>query len=207
MKLSSTTSLVALLVGVMLAVAPPAMAQMASTNPAAVKSGTYKVDPYHTQVTFSLSHFGFTKFSGMFGNASGSLTLNTAKPASDRLDITISTRSLITTVPALTTELNNAQWFNTAQFPTATFVSTKVIRTSKDTATIDGNLTLHGVTHPIMLKARFIGAGVNPVDHAYTVGFAATGVIKRSEFGVKAFVPMVGDDVTLTLAGAFERQK
>lgn len=187
--------------------APAAMAQMASTNPGTVKSGTYKVDPYHTQVTFTLLHFGFTRFSGMFAEASGSLVLDTATPAADKLDVTIPTKSVMTTVPALTTELNNAQWFDTTKYPTATFASTKVVRTGKANATIDGNLTLHGVTRPIVLHAHFVGAGVNPLDKAYTVGFSATGVIKRSEFGVKAYVPMVGDDVTLTMAGAFERQK
>ncbi|SIQ16414.1 MULTISPECIES: YceI family protein [Acidiphilium] len=200
-------SFAALAVTALIAAAPSALAQIASKNPAAVKAGTYKVDPYHTQVVFTLSHFGFTEFSGMFGDASGSLVLNTAKPAADKLDVTIGMKSVMTTVPALTTELNNNQWFDTAKYPTATFTSTKVIRTGKTTATIDGNLTLHGVTRPIVLKARFIGTGINPIDKADTVGFSATGVVKRSEFGVKAYVPMVGDDVTLTLAGAFELQK
>jgi polyisoprenoid-binding protein YceI len=200
-------SFAALAVTALMAAASPAMAQMASKNPAAVKAGTYKIDPYHTQVIFTLSHFGFTEFSGMFGNASGSLALNPARPAADRLDVTIPVNSVMTTVPALTTELNNNQWFDTTKYPTATFTSTKVIRTGKTTATIDGNLTLHGVTRPIVLKARFIGTGINPIDKADTVGFSATGVVKRSEFGVKAYVPMVGDAVTLTLAGAFELQK
>ncbi len=200
-------SFAALAVTALIAAAPSALAQIASKNPAAVKTGTYKVDPYHTQVVFTLSHFGFTEFSGMFGDASGSLVLNTAKPAADKLDVTIGMKSVMTTVPALTTELNNNQWFDTAKYPTATFTSTKVIRTGKTTATIDGNLTLHGVTRPIVLKARFIGTGINPIDKADTVGFSAIGVVKRSEFGVKAYVPMVGDDVTLTLAGAFELQK
>lgn len=200
-------SFAALAVTALIAAAPSALAQIASKNPAAVKTGTYNVDPYHTQVVFTLSHFGFTEFSGMFGDASGSLVLNTAKPAADKLDVTIGMKSVMTTVPALTTELNNNQWFDTAKYPTATFTSTKVIRTGKTTATIDGNLTLHGVTRPIVLKARFIGTGINPIDKADTVGFSAIGVVKRSEFGVKAYVPMVGDDVTLTLAGAFELQK
>jgi polyisoprenoid-binding protein YceI len=200
-------SFAALAVTALIAAAPSALAQIASKNPAAVKAGTYKVDPYHTQVVFTLSHFGFTEFSGMFGDASGSLVLNTAKPAADKLDVTIGMKSVMTTVPALTTELNNNQWFDTAKYPTATFTSTKVIRTGKTTATIDGNLTLHGVTRPTVLKARFIGTGINPIDKADTVGFSAIGVVKRSEFGVKAYVPMVGDDVTLTLAGAFELQK
>jgi len=72
-------------------------------------------------------------------------------------------------------------------------------------ATITGNLTLHGVTKPVVLHVRFIGAGVNPIDKAYTVGFEATGTIKRSDFGVTTYLPAVGDEVQLSIAGAFEQ--
>ena len=77
--------------------------------------------------------------------------------------------------------------------------------TGARTADITGALTLHGVTQPLVLHARFNGAGVNPLDHAYTSGFEATGVIRRSEFGVAKYVPLVGDEVTLTISAAFEK--
>jgi polyisoprenoid-binding protein YceI len=75
-----------------------------------------------------------------------------------------------------------------------------------DGATVTGNFTLHGITKPVVLHVRFIGAGVNPIDKAYTVGFEATGTIKRSDFGVKTYLPAVGDEVQLSIAGAFEQQ-
>jgi len=81
-----------------------------------------------------------------------------------------------------------------------------VVSSSNGEATITGNLTLHGVTKPVVLHAHFIGAGVNPINKAYTVGFEATTTIKRSEFGVSTYVPAVGDDVQLTIEGAFELQ-
>jgi len=115
-------------------------------------------------------------------------------------------QSIETTVPQLTEELKGAQWFDTAKFPSATFNSTKIIGGDNGDATITGNLTLHGVTKPIVLHAHFVGAGVNPIDKAYTVGFEATTTIKRSEFGVTTYVPAVGDDVRLTIAGAFVLQ-
>lgn len=183
-----------------------AAAQVASANPATVKAGTYKVEPYHTQVIFSVSHFGFTKYAGMFSDVSGALTLDPKNPAAAKLDITIPVSSIMTTSDKLTGELKGEQWLDAAKFPNATFVSTKVTPGPNNMAVINGNFTLHGVTKPITLHAKFVGAGVNPLDKAFTAGFEATGTIKRSEFGVKQYVPLVGDDVHLTIAGAFELQ-
>jgi polyisoprenoid-binding protein YceI len=184
-----------------------AQAQAPSRDPAAVKAGTYKVEPYHTQVSFTLSHFGLTEFSGFFSGASGSLKLDPANPGADKLDVTIPVDSVLTTVPKLTGELKGDKWFDAAKYPSAEFTSMKVTLAGKASAIISGTLTLHGVTKPITLKAHLVGAGVNPIDKAYTVGFSATGTIKRSAFGVSAYVPYIGDDVRLTIAGAFELQQ
>jgi polyisoprenoid-binding protein YceI len=85
------------------------------------------------------------------------------------------------------------------------FHATKITRTGAATATVAGELTLHGVTRPVVLKAKFIGAGVNPLDKSYTTGFAATGVIKRSAFGVTTYVPMISDEVELSINAAFHK--
>ncbi len=193
--------------GAALVFAGSASAQAPSRDPATVKAGAYKVEPYHTQVAFTLSHFGLTEFSGFFSGASGSLKLDPANPAKDELDVTIPVDSVLTTVPKLTGELKDEKWFDTAKYPTAEFKSTKVTLAGTASAIIAGTLTLHGVTKPITLKAHLVGAGVNPIDKAYTVGFAASGTIKRSQFGVSAYVPYIGDDVHLMIAGAFELQK
>lgn len=184
----------------------------AATGPAAgpaldtVKSGTYKVESYHTQVGFSLSHFGFTSYSGLFSGATGSLKLDPLHPAASKLDVTIPVDSILTTVPKLTDELKGDKWFDVAKFPQATFTSTNVTLGSGGEATITGTLTLHGVTKPVVLHAHLVGAGVNPLDKAYTVGFQASGTIKRSDFGVSLYAPALGDDVELSIAGAFELQ-
>jgi polyisoprenoid-binding protein YceI len=169
------------------------------------KPGSYKVESYHTQVGFSISHFGFTNYSGLFSGATGTLQLDPAKLGTSKLDISIPVDSVTTTVSKLTDELKGDQWFDTAKFPKATFVSTQVVPTAEG-ATVTGNFTLHGITKPVVLHVRFIGAGVNPIDKAYTVGFEATGTIKRSDFGVKTYLPAVGDEVQLNIAGAFEQQ-
>ena len=172
-----------------------------------VKAGDYKVEPYHTQVLFSVSHFGLSNFSGILTGASGGLKLDPANPAESKLDVSVDAATILTPVQKLTDELKGAEWLDAAKFPKATFVSTKVMPTGADQATIAGDLTLHGVTKPVTLKAHFVGAGVNPIDKAYTVGFDGEGTIKRTEFGVTKYAPMIGDTVHLTIHAAFELQR
>lgn len=186
--------------------APNAMAQIASKAPNAVKAGTYKIEPNHTQIIFSVSHFGFSNFSGFFSGVSGTLILNPANLDISKLEVSVPVDSVLTTVPVLDTELKDADWFDTAKFPVATFVSTAVTRTGSDTATIIGDLTLHGVTKLVTLKARLVGSGTNPLDKSFTTGFDATGEINRVDFGVKQYSPLLGDTVTLRIAGAFVLQ-
>jgi polyisoprenoid-binding protein YceI len=189
------------------AVAPYAHAQAVAQSPKAIKAGTYKIEPHHTQVVFSLTHFGFTNYAGFFSGASGTLALDPAKPAASKLTVSIPIQSVMTTSSVLDQELKSDQWFDAAKFPNATFTSTTVTPTGERTATIAGNLTLHGVTKPVTLMAHLGGAGVNPLDKAYTVGFEATGVIQRGDFGVTQYLPAVGNDVHLTISGAFELQQ
>jgi polyisoprenoid-binding protein YceI len=171
-----------------------------------VKAGTYKVESYHTQVGFSLSHFGFTNYSGLFSGATGSLRLDPAHLGATQIEVSIPVQSIETTVPALTDELKGDKWFDATKFPQATFTSTNVTVAKNGEATIAGNLTLHGVTKPIVLHAHLMGAGVNPLDKMYTVGFQASGTIKRSDFGVSLYAPALGDEVKLSIAAAFELQ-
>ncbi|GAN97662.1 hypothetical protein Geu3261_0222_032 [Komagataeibacter europaeus NBRC 3261] len=171
-----------------------------------VQAGRYRVEPEHTEIIFSLLHLGFTPYSGMFSGVSGTLQLDPAHPAASRLDVSVPVGSIHTPSDRLTGELKDPDWFDAARYPNATFTSTSVVPGGADNATITGNLTLHGVTRPVVLHARYIGAGVNPLDKVYTVGFSATAGIRRGDFGIRAYLPMVGDDVTLTIAGAFEKQ-
>jgi polyisoprenoid-binding protein YceI len=171
-----------------------------------VKAGTYKVESYHTQVGFSVSHFGFTNYSGLFSGATGSLKFDPAHPAASKLEVTIPVDSIVTTVPKLTDELKGDKWFDVAKFPQATFSSTNVAVGSGGEVTITGNFTLHGVTKPVVLHAHLLGAGVNPIDKSYTIGFQASGTIKRTDYGVTLYAPALGDDVELSIAGAFEIQ-
>ena len=97
------------------------------------------------------------------------------------------------------------QWLDAAKYPEMVFKAEKIAPTGKNTANVTGALTLHGVTKPVTLAVKFNGAGVNVLDKKYTVGFDATGKIKRSDFGVKTYVPLIGDDLDLIISAAFER--
>ena len=184
-----------------------AQAQTAPTrDPAQIPAGTYAVDPNHTQVGWRVSHMGFSNYAGGFSDASGTLELQPMNPSASKLTIKIPVASVTTTSAKLTDELKGDQWLDGAKFPEMTFVSTKIAPAGKDHAKVTGDLTLHGVTKPVTLDVTLVGAGVNPLDKKMTVGFEATGVVKRSEFGVKTYLPLIGDDLHLTIAGAFEKQ-
>ncbi len=191
----------------MLAGVATAQAQTPPTrDQAQIPAGTYAVDPNHTQVGWRVSHMGFTNYAGGFSDVSGTLQLTPKDPAAAKLTIKIPVASVTTTSGKLTDELKGDQWLDGGKYPEMTFVSTKVAPAGKDHAKVTGDLTLHGVTKPVTLDVTLIGAGVNPLDKKMTVGFEATGVVRRSEFGVKTYLPLIGDDLHLTIAGAFEKQ-
>ena len=174
-----------------------------SPDPAAVQPGAYTVEPTHTRILFSLSHMGFSTWYGDMTGASGTLSVDPRRPSGDRLSISVPVASVSTTNAKLDGELKAPDWLDAAKYPAITFVSTRVTRTSAGHADVTGDFTLHGVTRPLTLHVKFNGSGINPLSKAYTVGFDATGTIKRSEFGVAKNVPVVGDDVDLMLSGAF----
>ena len=190
-----------------LAAATPALAQMPKEVPGKpdvrlALPGHYTVESKHTQIRFTVMHMGFSPYSGMFSDASGSLDLNPARPAETRLSISVPTASAWTPVQKLTDELRSPMFFDPAKYPAMTFVSDRVtIRGQR--ATIVGKLTMHGVTRPLTLDASFVGAGT--IMGKRNVGFTATGTLKRSEYGVTAALPLVSDEVKIEISAAFEQ--
>lgn len=190
----------ALLASPVSAQAPAAPAAAAQ----AVVAGTYKVDPNHTQVVWSVDHLGFSRLYGMVGQVTGQLTLDPAKPQGATLAVDIPLSGLSVTSAGFAKHLASPDLFDIAKFPTARFVS-RTVSVNGQSATITGDLTLHGVTKPVVLDARFYGAGVNGMSKAQTVGFAATAKLKRSDFGLGYAAPAVSDEVSLDIAAAFEK--
>jgi polyisoprenoid-binding protein YceI len=157
-------------------------------------------------VSFAISHLGFSTYRGRFDTAAGSMQLDPAKLAASSVDVTVRTDSVDTPIAKLTEELKTDQWLDAPKFPTITFKATSVAVTGPREAKVTGDFTLHGVTRKLTLDAKLVGAGVNPIDKKYTVGFDLTGMIKRSDFGVKTYLPLIGDDVEITISAAFEKQ-
>ncbi|WP_404711283.1 YceI family protein [Sphingomonas sp. MMS24-J13] len=182
-------------------IATPVLAQA----PANIPSGTYAVDTGHTQVLFTVMHLGISEYTGQFTQPTGSLTLDTAHPANSKVEVTFPIAKVSTTVPALDAHLKTADFFDAAKFPDGKFVSTKVVVNGTN-ATITGDLTLKGVTKPVVLQAHFTGGGPHPMTKKPNVGFSATTVVKRSDFGVSYGIPMISDDVKLTINAAFAQQ-
>jgi polyisoprenoid-binding protein YceI len=188
------------------ALAEPPAKPAGKTDPASVQAGAYAVEPVHTRVLFSVSHMGFTTWYGEFTNVSGKLDLDPKAPQKSAVEIHIPANTVSTTNAKLDGELKGEQWFDAAQFPDIAFKSDKLVVTGKGTARLTGDLTFHGVTKPVTLAVKFNDAGVNPLDKKYTVGFNATGSILRSDFGVKTYIPLIGDEVDLIISAGFERQ-
>jgi polyisoprenoid-binding protein YceI len=172
-------------------------------NPNAVPAGRYEVEAEHTRIQFKVAHLGITDWYGDLTHASGTLSIDPKNVATAVVDISIPTASVSTTNATVDDALRGAQWFDADHFPTIHFVSTKVVRNGARAATVTGNLTFHGVTKPVTLKATFNAAGANPMSKRYTIGFNATTTILRSDFGVKTYVPLVGDETELRISAAF----
>jgi polyisoprenoid-binding protein YceI len=187
-----------------LLLSPGAAAAQVTTSPAAVQAGTYKLDPDHGKITWSVNHLGFSTYVGQFAGVNATLKVDPKAPAAAALDVTVDTNSLGTLNPALDKHLKSADFLDVAKFPTAAFKAGKVTSTGPKTADIAGQLTLHGVTRPVVVHATFLQGGINPLDKKYELGFAGTAEILRSEFGIKAYVPAVGDKVTLTIEAEFK---
>ncbi|MBN9145740.1 MULTISPECIES: YceI family protein [unclassified Novosphingobium] len=188
-------------------VAAYAQSPVANPAPAAVQAGNYAVETTHTRVQFTVSHMGFSDWYGDLTGVTGSLVLDPKAPAAAKVDITIPVSSISTTNATLDGELKSEAWLDAGKYPEIRFTSTGVTPTGPRTANIAGNLTFHGVTRPVVLKAAFLASGVNPLSKGYTVGFNATAALKRSDFGVKTYIPLIGDEVTLRISAAFEKAK
>ena len=159
----------------------------------------YKIDPTHTATVFSWNHFGFSTPSANFSDIQGVIKVDNAKPANSSVNVTIPLSSVNTNVPALDKEFQEEAWFNAAKYPNITFKSTKVETKDKKHFKITGDLTVKGVTKPVVLDAVLNKQGEHPMAKVPAIGFNATTSFDRSAFGVGAYVPNVGDKITVNI--------
>lgn len=160
---------------------------------------TYKLDPGHTMVLFSWNHFGYSNPTANLGLGEGSLVFDEQHPAQSSVVVTLPLANLDTHVPALDKHLKEADFFDADKYPTVTFKSTSVQSLGGHKFKVAGNLTVHGVTKPVVLSATLNKVGPHPMTKAQAIGFDATASIKRSDFGMGAYVPAVSDQITIRI--------
>lgn len=162
----------------------------------AIAADSYTLDSAHTYPHFSISHLGFSTMQGRFDRTSGNVSLDRAAKTGT-VDITIDATSISTGFAKRDEHLRGPDFFNSAEFPEITYNS-KTMHFDGDTPTsVDGNLTILGVSKPVTLKISNFKCGVHPMNKKDICGAAASAAIKRSDFGVNYGLPAIGDDVQL----------
>jgi polyisoprenoid-binding protein YceI len=171
----------------------------AASLPALAATQKYDIDPGHTQVNFSWNHFGFSNPSANLEKMTGSIELDTADLTKSSVTISLPLDGIHTGVPKLDEHLKTAEFLDAAKYPEITFKSTKVEKAGTDKLKVTGDLSVHGVTKPVVLDVKVNKIGENPMMKSQSAGFDASTTIKRSLFGVDKYVPNVSDDIQIRI--------
>lgn len=172
-----------------------------------VAAGDYKMDTQHGYVTFTYSHFGLSNPQISFKTVDANITLDPANPTASTVNVTIAADSIDSDVEVFNGHLNSDDWFNTAEYPEITFVSTSLTQDedNHDAGTLTGDLTIKGITKPVTLDVTLLAAMEHPLSKKDTLGIQATGSVLRSDFDLGAYAPGVSDEVTITISGEFNK--
>ncbi|MDH5376948.1 MAG: YceI family protein [Gammaproteobacteria bacterium] len=167
------------------------------TLPIAASAETYTIDPAHTYPNFEISHLGFSTMHGRFNSTKGKIEMELGKSGS--VDIVIDASSIDTAFKKRDEHLRSPDFLNTAEFPEITYKSTSVKFKGDSKATVEGNLTIMGVSKPVTLNVTSITCGNHPFNKKPMCGFDAEATIKRSDWGVKYGLPAIGDEMKIHL--------
>jgi polyisoprenoid-binding protein YceI len=173
--------------------------------PALAHADTWQIDPAHTSVEFTVRHMMISNVKGQFENTSGTITANGNDAASAKIDASIDASSIDTRVDGRDAHLKSADFLDVAKYPAITFKSTKVEAEGPGKWKVTGNLTLHGVTNPVVLEVEATGVPIHDPMGNTRAGASATAKIKRSDFGLtwnKALESggvVVGDEVAISI--------
>jgi polyisoprenoid-binding protein YceI len=180
----------AIMSGILALAAPLALAQ----------TSTWTIDPAHSEVDFTVRHMSVSNVHGRFGNLAGKILLNEADMTKSSVQLTIGVATVDTGVPMRDADLKSANFFDTANFPGASFTSTSVEKNGGNLK-VTGNLTLHGITKPVVLDVEGPSGPMPGMDHKPHSGYSATTTISRTAFGIGPKFPaaMVGDEIKLTI--------
>lgn len=164
----------------------------------AASADNYKIDSSHTFPTFEVRHLGLSVFRGRFDKTSGTVTLDTAKKTGSA-DVIIDTKSVSTGVEKLDEHLRKADFLDVEKYPQMTFKSNRFDFKGDKLVSVDGDLTLHGVTKPVTLKVNVLSCQEHPMTKKPACGGDLETTIKRSDFGVAYGIPAVSDEVTIRI--------
>jgi len=180
----------AILTGILALAAPLALAQ----------TSTWSIDKNHSEVDFSVRHFGISTVHGRFGDLSGTILLNEADVTKSSVQVTIDVTTVDTGVSMRDNDLKGANFFEVATYPTANFASTSVAKNGAG-LTVTGNLTLHGVTKPVVLDVASVNGPITGMDHKPHYGYSATTTISRAAFGIGPKYPpaALSDEIKLII--------
>jgi len=171
-----------------------------------LESGSYQIDKQHVSTLFKINHMGMSTFVGRFNSVDASLEFDPAHIENSRLSAVINIASVDVNNRDLEETLRGSSWFDAAKWPQAIFTTNNVEIVSDKRAKFSGNLTLHGITAPIVLDVIFNGGGNNMLTGRYTLGFSATTQFKRSQFGIDYLIPAVADEVNIEVFAEFQKQ-
>ncbi len=160
---------------------------------------TFTLDNSHTSVIFSIAHMQFSYTYGRFNDVKGSFTVNTADPSASTFQFTINASTVDTNDKKRDDHLRGPDFFNVKQFPIITFQSTSVAPGGDGMLNVTGDLTMHGVTNQVTLPMKQLGMGQGPMGKTRTGFFLKTN-LKRSDYGMSGMLPMIGDDVSITIS-------
>ncbi len=179
---------------------PFAILLSAMSLSAFAQTSAWAPDQAHSEVDFSILHLAISNVRGRFGNITGQIVFDKADPAHSKANFNIDVSSVDTGMSSRDSVLKSSSFFDVRKFPTATFVSTSVIRDS-DGFKVAGNLTLRGITRPVVLSVDGPNGPITGPDHKQHAGYSATTEISRKEFGIGAAFPtsVVGDEVKLSI--------
>lgn len=172
---------------------------LTSSGLVSAETVSYKIDPTHTATVFTWNHLGFSTPSANFSDIQGTIQVDNDQPEKSSVSVTIPVKSLNTNVPVLDSKLQDSDWFNTAKYPNIRFQSTKVETTDKKNFKISGNLTVKGMTKPVVLDAVLNNQALHQMLKVPAIGFNATTTIKRSDFDIAAFAPAVSDTIDIQI--------
>lgn len=170
-----------------------------------LEKGSYQIDPAYTSILFKINHMGMSTFVGRFNESEASLEFDPAHMENAKLTALIKIPSVDVNNKDLEETLKGSSWFDAEKYPQALFKTETVVMLDNTHAKFSGNLTLHGMTAPIVLDVVFNGAGNNMLSGKYTLGFTAATRIKRSQFGMDYLIPAVGDDVDVEVFAEFQK--